>query len=89
MSIRVILADDHALVRQGLRALLERENFVVLGEAANGQEAVSLASSLNPDVAVMDISMPLFNGLDAALERTMMRTSTSPRRCAVACRATF
>jgi DNA-binding NarL/FixJ family response regulator len=69
---RVILADDHVMVRQSLRTLLEREGFLVLGEAADGQEAVRLALSSNPDVAVMDISMPLFNGLDAAME--MSRT---------------
>lgn len=68
MRTRVILADDHALVRQSLRALLEREGFVVVGEAADGQEALRLAQSENPDVAVLDISMPLFNGVDAALE---------------------
>ena len=68
MRERVVLADDHAMVRQSLRALLEREGFVVLGEAADGQEAVRLVLSESPDVAVMDISMPLFNGLDAAME---------------------
>jgi DNA-binding NarL/FixJ family response regulator len=65
---RVILADDHALVRQSLRTLLEREGFVVVGEAADGQEALRLAQRENPDVVVLDISMPLFNGLDAALQ---------------------
>jgi two-component system response regulator NreC len=66
--MRVILADDHVMVRQSLRALLEREGFLVLGEAADGQEAVRLVLATNPDVAVLDISMPLFNGLDAAME---------------------
>ncbi len=76
MPIRVLLADDHALVRQGLRALLEKEGFLVEGEAANGQEAVRLAPTLLPDVAVLDISMPLLNGLDAAreLHRSCPRT---------------
>ena len=59
MPIRVVLADDHALVRQGLKALLEREGFQVVGEASNGQEAVRLLPSLHPDVAVLDISMPV------------------------------
>jgi two-component system response regulator NreC len=68
LRTRVVLADDHVMVRQSLRALLEREGFLVLGEAADGQEAVRLVLSENPDVAIMDISMPLFNGLDAALE---------------------
>ena len=75
MRERVVLADDHAMVRQSLRALLEREGFVVLGEAADGQEAVRLVLSESPDVAVMDISMPLFNGLDAAMELS----STCPK----------
>src|SRR5437660_6738552 len=68
MPIRVVLADDHTLVRQGLRALLEREGFQVAGEASDGQEAVRLVPELHPDVAVLDISMPLLNGLDAARE---------------------
>src|SRR5436309_8834667 len=68
MPIRVVLADDHALVRQGFKALLEREGFQVVGEASDGQEAVRLLPSLHPDVAVLDISMPLLNGVDAARE---------------------
>jgi len=68
MGAGVVLADDHALVRQGLAALLEREGFTVLGQAADGQEAVRLAQRLSPDVIVLDISMPLFNGLNAAME---------------------
>jgi DNA-binding NarL/FixJ family response regulator len=68
MQIRVLLADDHAVVRHGLRALLEQEGFQVAGEAADGQEAVRLASTVRPDIAILDISMPLLNGLDAARE---------------------
>ncbi|HTY49862.1 MAG TPA: response regulator transcription factor [Steroidobacteraceae bacterium] len=68
MGATVVLADDHALVRQGLAALLEREGFTVLGQAADGQEAVRLAQRLTPEVIVLDISMPLFNGLNAAME---------------------
>jgi DNA-binding NarL/FixJ family response regulator len=68
MSIRGFLADDHALVRQGLRALLEREGFQIVGEASDGQEAVRLVPSLHPDFAILDISMPLMNGLNAAHE---------------------
>ena len=68
MRTRVVLADDHVMVRQSLRALLEREGFLVLGEAADGREAVRLVLSESPEVAIMDISMPLFNGLDAAME---------------------
>src|SRR5262249_53434386 len=66
MSIRVLLADDHHIVRQGFRAFLERDGFAVVGEASDGHEAVRLARDLRPDVAVLDISMPLLNGLDAA-----------------------
>lgn len=68
MSVRVVLADDHVLVRQSLRTLLEREGFAVVGEAANGRDAVRIVRRESPDVAVLDVSMPLFNGLDAAAE---------------------
>jgi two-component system response regulator NreC len=68
MTIRVVLADDHVLVRQSLRSLLEREGFQVVGEASDGQEALKQVESLHPDIAVMDISMPTMNGLDAARE---------------------
>src|SRR6266545_4979499 len=65
---RILLADDHAIVRQGLKALLEREGFAVVAEADDGQAAVRLARERCPDVAVLDFSMPILNGLDAALE---------------------
>jgi two-component system, NarL family, response regulator NreC len=68
MPIQVIVADDHQLVRQGLRALLEREGFGVVGEASNGKEAMELAEKLHPDVVVMDLAMPVLNGIDAARE---------------------
>src|SRR6266704_3311206 len=68
MSIRVVLADDHILVRQGLKSLLEREKFQVVAEASDGQEAVRFSESLHPDIAVFDISMPTLNGIDAARE---------------------
>ncbi len=54
MPIRIVLADDHVLVRQGLRSLLEREGLIVTGEAADGREAVQQAQALRPDVAIMD-----------------------------------
>src|SRR6185436_20049919 len=66
MPLSIILADDHQIVRQGLKVLLERENFEIVGEAADGQEAVRLASEPQPAVAVLDFAMPLLNGLDAA-----------------------
>jgi two-component system response regulator NreC len=68
MAIRVVLADDHVLVRQSLKSLLEREGFQVVGEASDGQEAIRRVESLRPDIAVMDISMPTLNGIDAARE---------------------
>ena len=65
--IRVIVADDHHLVRQGIRALLERaDDIEVVGEPADGQEAVELVQRLAPDVPVMDIAMPRLNGTQAA-----------------------
>lgn len=64
--IKVLLAEDHAIVRQGLRALLEIDNtFEVVGEASSGRQAVEMAASLQPDVVVMDIAMPVLNGFEA------------------------
>jgi|SRR5215207_4083190 len=69
MSIRVLLADDHALVRQGFRRILEDETDIeVVGEAGGGAEAVALDQELDPDVVVLDMSMPEINGLHAAIE---------------------
>src|SRR5947209_3652025 len=68
MATHILLADDHAIVRQGLRLLLQREGFEVVGEAVNGQEAVRLATESCPDVAVLDYGMPLMNGVGAARE---------------------
>ena len=78
MSGQVLIADDHPLIRQGLRTLLEQHGFTVVGEAADGREAAQLAQELEPDVAVLDLAMPLLNGLDAAREitRTSRRTKT-------------
>jgi len=66
MQRRLLLADDHEIVRQGLRALLEHKGFVVAGEAANGYEAIRLARELHPDIAILDLAMPLINGVGAA-----------------------
>jgi DNA-binding NarL/FixJ family response regulator len=66
---RILLADDHALMRRGMRSLLEaEENWEVCGEAATGREAVEMAVKLKPDVAVLDLSMPELTGLEAAKE---------------------
>jgi len=78
MPIRIVLADDHVLVRQGLKSLLEREGFQVVAEASDGQEALSHVESLQPDIVVMDISMPILNGLNAAqkMSRSSPKTKT-------------
>lgn len=68
MPIQVLLADDHQIVRQGIKALLAREGFDVIGEASDGREAVQLAQTLRPDVAVLDLAMPVLNGLLASQE---------------------
>jgi DNA-binding NarL/FixJ family response regulator len=68
MPVRVLVADDHQIVRQGFKALLEREGFEVVAEATNGQEAISLARKVDPDAVVLDLVMPLLNGVDAARE---------------------
>jgi DNA-binding NarL/FixJ family response regulator len=66
MSIRILLADDHAIVRQGLHSLLEKEpDIEVVGEAEDGRKALELVKELLPDVVVMDITMPNLNGVDA------------------------
>ena len=66
MPVRILVADDHQVVRTGLRALLEsKTGWQVCAEAANGREAVEKAGQLKPDVAVLDIGMPLLNGVEA------------------------
>lgn len=75
--IRVLLADDHSVVRQGLRVWLERSGTVkVVGEAGDGREAVTLAEELQPDVAVLDIAMPLLNGIEATAQITKRSPNT-------------
>ncbi|HWR52094.1 MAG TPA: response regulator transcription factor [Bryobacteraceae bacterium] len=64
--MRILLADDHTIVRQGVRALLEKEGFEVVAEAEDGREAVRLAAEVRPDMLVLDVVMPLLNGVDAA-----------------------
>lgn len=72
MPCRILLADDHQIVRQGLRGLLEKAGHEVVGEAAEGREALRLARQFEPEVAVLDLSMPLLGGLDAAREMRRM-----------------
>lgn len=76
MSIRVLLADDHTVVRQCLKAVLEQEGFEVVGEACNGNEAIEMAARLQPEIAVLDVSMPQLNGIDAAREITKISPIT-------------
>lgn len=76
-NIRIILADDHTIVRQGLSKLLnEATQITVIGEATNGREAVTMVEKLRPDVVIMDIAMPLLNGIEATrqIKRTMADT---------------
>jgi two-component system response regulator NreC len=67
MAIKVLIADDHGVVRRGLRLLLEQyPELSVIGEAANGRDAVIMAAKLSPQVVIMDVAMPLLNGIEAA-----------------------
>ena len=65
MTIRVLLADDHRMLREGLRRSLTEEGFDIVGEAENGEQAISLAAELQPDVVLMDVSMPELDGVEA------------------------
>ncbi len=70
-KIRVLLADDHTLMRRGLRLIVEQQpDLVVVGEAEDGRQAVALSASVKPDVAVLDIGMPNLNGIEAAKQIT-------------------
>jgi DNA-binding NarL/FixJ family response regulator len=76
-KIRILLADDHVVVRQGLRALLAAEEDIdIVAEADNGRQAVQLGKKLLPDVVVMDIAMPVLNGLEATRQITRMLPAT-------------
>lgn len=78
MAQRILLADDHQIVRQGLKALLLLKGFAVIGEAADGVEAVRLARDLGPDIAILDLGMPLLNGLAVAREILQGCPGTKP-----------
>lgn len=75
--IRILLADDHTMVRQGLRKLLEeRPDWEVIAEAGDGREAVRLAEQHKPDVAIIDVAMPLLNGIEATRQITKRASAT-------------
>jgi DNA-binding NarL/FixJ family response regulator len=81
MSVRIVIADDHKLMREGLSSLLSQQaDIMVVGQAINGREAVQLTERENPDVVVMDVSMPDLNGIDA----TRQILSRSPRTRVIA-----
>lgn len=76
-KINILLVDDHLLVRNGLRSLLESEpGFTVVGEGTNGQEGVDLTLELKPDILIIDVRMPVMNGIDAVAELTKIGTAT-------------
>jgi DNA-binding NarL/FixJ family response regulator len=74
--VRVVLADDHVVVREGLKSLLQNEGFEVIGEASDGHAAAAMCDTLQPDVAVLDIAMPLLNGIDATRDILKRRPQT-------------
>jgi two-component system response regulator NreC len=77
-KLRILLADDHIVMRTGLRALLERQpNLEVVGESENGRDTVELAASLAPDVVVMDVGMPILNGIEATKTIVTQRPATA------------
>ena len=76
MAIRVVLVDDHEIVRDGMKAVLEREGFEIVGEASDGHTAVRTVGALRPDVAVIDVAMPLLNGIDASREIGVLYPAT-------------
>ncbi len=76
--LRILLADDHTVLRQGLRLLLERHpEFQVIGEAADGRQAIEMAEAEHPDVVVLDLGMPRLNGIEAARQITAKLPSTA------------
>jgi len=76
-EIKLLLADDHEIVREGLRALLQAyRDCEIVGEAADGRQAVALVKELKPDIVILDISMPLLNGLEATRQILKIRPQT-------------
>ena len=78
MKTKILIADDHAMLREGMRNLLEKEkDFDLVGEAADGEEAVRLAGKLKPDIVIMDIVMPKLNGIEATKQIKQVSPSTA------------
>jgi two-component system response regulator NreC len=77
MPCNIVLADDHTVVRQSLKLLLENGEYTVVGEASNGAEAVQVAARVSCDIAILDIGMPVMNGIDAA--RVIIRESAGTK----------
>lgn len=74
MPAKILIVDDHEVVRQGIRTILKsRTEWEVCGESTNGKEAVAAATALKPDVVILDITMPVMNGLQAALQIAELR----------------
>ena len=76
MSISVVLGDDHPLVRQGVRRMLEGHEFEIVGEGSDGLEVIELAQRFHPDIILLDLSMPTLNGIGAVRELTRVSPST-------------
>ncbi len=77
-SIRVLLAEDHVITRQGIRRLLEDEsNLTVIGEAGDGEEAVQMVTEMKPDVVLMDVAMPKLNGIEATRQIKLIHPRTA------------
>jgi len=82
MAVRILLVDDHPIVRQGLRTLLQgRQDWEVVGEASDGIEAVEKVESLQPDVVVLDVTMPRMNGLEACRLIQQKRKNSGWKSC--------
>jgi DNA-binding NarL/FixJ family response regulator len=77
VSVKILLVDDHAIFLEGLRGLIEKDpETVVVGEAANGSDALRLTEELHPDLVIMDLTMPVMNGIDATREIVRKHTGT-------------
>jgi DNA-binding NarL/FixJ family response regulator len=76
MPVRILIADDHEVVRQGIRTILSaRPDWEICGEAVNGQDAIRLAAELRPDIIIMDVTMPVMSGLEAARQLTKKKNA--------------